>query len=131
MQVPFLDIKAQNRSIWSEIEASLQPVLNEAQFILGPAVERFEKQFAEFLGAKHCIGLNNGTSALHMALLACGVGAGDEVITTPATWISTSWAISYTGATPVFVDIDPVSYTLDPEAVRAAITPRTKAILPV
>jgi dTDP-4-amino-4,6-dideoxygalactose transaminase len=131
MQVPFLDLKAQNQSIWTEIRAALDPVLAEAQFILGPAVARFEKHFAAYLGARHCVGLNNGTSALHMALLACGVGPGDEVITTPATWISTSWAISYVGAKPVFVDIDPITYTLDPRLVERAITPRTRAILPV
>jgi dTDP-4-amino-4,6-dideoxygalactose transaminase len=131
MQIPFLDIQAQNRSIWEEIQAALQPVLSEAQFVLGPAVERFEKQFAAYLGVKHCVGLNNGTSALHMALIACNAGAGDEVITTPATWISTSWAISYVGAKPVYVDIDPVTYTLDPARIKTAITPRTRAILPV
>src|SRR5262245_27479757 len=103
MDVPFLDLKAQNASIWAEIRASLDPVLAEAQFVLGPAVERFEKHFAEYIGVKHCVGLNNGTSALHMALVACGVGPNAEVITTPATWISTSWAISYVGAKPVYV----------------------------
>jgi dTDP-4-amino-4,6-dideoxygalactose transaminase len=131
MHVPFLDLRAQNRSIWPQLQAALEPVLDQAQFILGPAVERFEARFAAFLGARHCVGLNNGTSALHMALLACGVGPGDEVITTPATWISTSWAISYVGARPVFVDVDPVTYNLDPEQVERAITPRTRALLPV
>ncbi len=131
MQVPFLDLKAQNRSIWPELQSALNPVLSESQFILGPAVERFERHFAEYLGVQDCIGLNNGTSALHLALLACGIGTGDEVITTPATWISTSWAISYVGARPVFVDVDPVTWTLDPERAERAITPRTKAILPV
>jgi dTDP-4-amino-4,6-dideoxygalactose transaminase len=131
MQVPFLDLKAQNRSIWPEIQAALDPVMSEAQFILGPAVERFEKDFARYVGVQHCVGLNNGTFALHMALIATDVGAGAEVITTPATWISTSWAISYVNATPVYVDIDPITYTLDPAKVEKAITPRTKAILPV
>jgi dTDP-4-amino-4,6-dideoxygalactose transaminase len=131
MQVPFLDLKAQNDSVWPEIQAALKPVMSEAQFILGPAVARFEKHFADYLGVRHCVGLNNGTSALHMALLACGIGPGDEVITTPATWISTTWAISYVGAKPVFVDVDPVTYTLDPRLVERAITPRTRAILPV
>jgi dTDP-4-amino-4,6-dideoxygalactose transaminase len=131
LPVPFLDLKAQNQSIWTEIMASLGPVLDESQFILGPAVEKFELNFARFLGVRHCVGLNNGTTALHMALLACNIGPGAEVITTPATWISTSWAISYVGATPVFVDIDPVSYTLDPERIERAITRRTRAILPV
>jgi dTDP-4-amino-4,6-dideoxygalactose transaminase len=131
MRIPFLDLEAHNRSVWPEIQASLEPVLSQAQFILGPAVEAFEAHFAQYLGVRHCVGLNNGTSALHMALLACGVGPGDEVITTPATWISTAWAISYVQARPVFVDIDPVTYTLDPELVERAITPRTRAILPV
>src|SRR5262245_47905739 len=112
MQVPFLDLQAQNRSVWDDIQAALEPVLTQAQFILGPAVERFEKLFAAYLGARHCVGLNNGTNALHMALLACDIGPGDEVITTPATWISTSWAVSYVGARPVFVDVDPGTYTL-------------------
>jgi dTDP-4-amino-4,6-dideoxygalactose transaminase len=131
MNVPFLDIKAQNHSIRQELHDALDSVISEAQFILGPAVGRFETNFARYLGVRHCVGLNNGTSALHMALQACDVGPGDEVITTPHTWISTSWAISYVGATPVYVDIDPVTYTLNPELVEAAITRRTKAILPV
>ena len=131
MRVPFLDLQAQNRSIWSELQAALEPVMAESQFILGPAVERFESHFASYIGVRHCVGLNNGTSALHMALLACGVGPGDEVITTPATWISTAWAISYVGAKPVFVDIDPITYNLDPDQVEQALTPRTRALLPV
>lgn len=131
MPVPFLDIKAQNQSIWGEIQDAIAPVMAESQFILGPAVERFERQFADYLGAGYCVGLNNGTSALQMALLACDIGPGDEVITTPHTWISTSWAISYVGAVPVFVDIDARSYTLDPELTARAVTPRTRAILPV
>jgi dTDP-4-amino-4,6-dideoxygalactose transaminase len=131
MQVPFLDLRDHNRSVRSEVRAALDPVLDDAQFILGPAVEQFEQSFARYLGARHCVGLNNGTTALHMALLACGVGPGDEVITTPATWISTSWAISYVGARPVFVDIDPVTYALDPALVELALSPSTKAILPV
>ena len=131
MRVPFLDIRAQNASIQSELKAALDPILRDGQFILGPAVEAFEQEFAHYVGVDHCVGLNNGTSALHMALVASDVGPGDEVITTPHTWISTSWAISYVGAAPVFVDIDPETYTLDPELVEEAITPRTKAILPV
>jgi dTDP-4-amino-4,6-dideoxygalactose transaminase len=131
MQVPFLDLTAQNRSIGAELQVALDKVISEAQFILGPAVERFEARFAEYVGVRHCVGVNNGTSALHLALLACGVAPGDEVITTPHSWVSTAWAISYVGAKPVFVDIDPDSYTLDPELVEQAITPRTKAILPV
>lgn len=131
MNVPFLDLKAQNASIRSELDQALHGAISQAQFILGPPVEQFEQAFAAYVGRKHCVGLNNGTSALHMALLACDVGPGDEVITTPHTWISTSWAISYVGATPVYVDIDPVTYNIDPRLVERAITPRTKAILPV
>lgn len=129
--VPFLDLKQQNQSIWPELQAAVEEVTSKAQFILGPAVDRFEAAFARYIGTRHCVGLNNGTSALHMALHACDVGEGDEVITTPHTWISTTWAISYVRATPVFVDIEPTTYNLDPALVERAITPRTKAILPV
>jgi dTDP-4-amino-4,6-dideoxygalactose transaminase len=131
LTVPFLDLKEQNRRIWPELREALDGVVQQAQFILGPAVERFEKAFATYLGRRFCVGLNNGTSALHMALQACDIGAGDEVITTPHTWISTSWAISYVGAKPVYVDIDPVTYNINPALIEQAITPRTKAILPV
>jgi dTDP-4-amino-4,6-dideoxygalactose transaminase len=131
MQVPFLDLKAQNRSIWDELQAALAPVMENAQFILGPGVDRFEADFAKYVGVKHCVGLNNGTSALQMALIALDVKAGDEIITTPHTWISTSWAISYVGAKPVFVDVDPKSYNIDAARIEAAITTKTKAILPV
>jgi dTDP-4-amino-4,6-dideoxygalactose transaminase len=99
--------------------------------VLGPAVERFEHDFAAYLGVRHAVGVNNGTSALQLALRALDIGPGDEVITTPLTWISTTWAISYVDARPVYVDVDPAAYTLDPEQVAEAITPRTKAILPV
>ncbi|MGA2618554.1 MAG: DegT/DnrJ/EryC1/StrS family aminotransferase [Thermoguttaceae bacterium] len=131
LAVPFLDLKQQNAAIWPELQAALEGVVRQASFILGPAVERFETALARYLGAGFCVGLNNGTSALHMALRACDVGPGDEVITTPHTWISTSWAISYVGAKPVYVDIDPLTYNLNPALVEAAITPRTKALLPV
>jgi dTDP-4-amino-4,6-dideoxygalactose transaminase len=129
--VPFLDLKQQNGSLGPELRAALDGVISQSQFILGPAVERFETAFAAYLGARFCVGVNNGTSALHMALQACDIGPGDEVITTPHTWISTSWAISYVGAKPVYVDIDPLSYNIDPALIERAITPRTKAILPV
>jgi dTDP-4-amino-4,6-dideoxygalactose transaminase len=131
MQVPFLDLRAQNHSIRDELRAALDGVIDDASFILGPAVDDFERKFAAYLGVRHCVGVNNGTSALHLALLACGVGPGDEVITTPHTWISTTWAVSYVGAKPVYADIDPVTYNLDPAEVEKRITPRTKAILPV
>ena len=129
--VPFIDIEQQNRGIRSELQQALDGVISQAQFVLGPAVERFEAAFAEYVGRRFCVGLNSGTSALHLALQACDVGPGDEVITTPHTWISTSWAISYVGATPVFVDIHPQSYNINPDLAEQAVTPRTKAILPV
>jgi dTDP-4-amino-4,6-dideoxygalactose transaminase len=106
-------------------------VIEEAHFVLGPAVAQFERNFADYLGVHHCIGLNNGTSALHLTLRALDIGPGDEVITTPHTWISTTWAINYVGAKPVYVDIDRSTYNLDAELVCAAITSRTKAVLPV
>ena len=130
-KVPLIDLNEQNRRIASGCKAALDEVVTNSQFILGPAVERFENAFAQYVGAAHCVGLNNGTSALQLALHACDIGPGDEVITTPHTWISTTWAISYVGAKPVYVDIDPVTYTLDSALVQHAITPRTKAILPV
>ncbi len=129
--VPFLDIIEQNRSIWPELLDAVDEVMHRAQFVVGPAVGRFEAAFAQYTGTKHCVGVNNGTAALHLALQACDIGPGDEVITTPHTWISTSWAISYVGATPVFVDIDPATYNMDPALIEKAITPRTKALLPV
>jgi dTDP-4-amino-4,6-dideoxygalactose transaminase len=129
--IPILDLGGQYRALKSEIDVAIQAVIDKSAFCLGFAVDAFEKAFAEYCGAKHCVGVNSGTSALHLALLAAGVGQGDEVITTPFTFIATSWAISYVGATPVFVDVDPETYTVDPEKVRAALTPKTKAILPV
>lgn len=131
ISVPFLDLKAQHQALRDELQETIAAVMGEAQFILGPGVERFEESFARYLGVKHCVGLNNGTSALHLALLALDIGPGDEVITTAHTWISTAWAIAYVGARPVFVDIDPQSYNLDSDQVEKAITPRTRAILPV
>ena len=129
--IPFLDLKAQYRSIKPEIEAAVASVLDSGQFVLGPEVAAFEREFAQYSGAAHGIAVNTGTSALHLALLAAGVGAGDEVITVPFTFVATVAAIGYTGARPVFVDIDPVTFTMDPARLEAAITPRTKAIVPV
>jgi dTDP-4-amino-4,6-dideoxygalactose transaminase len=129
--IPFLDLKAQYRSIKPEIEAAVASVLESGQFVLGPEVEAFEREFAQYSGARAGIGVNTGTSALHLALLAAGIGPGDEVITVPFTFVATVSAICYTGATPVLVDVDPVSFTMDPAQVEAAISPRTKAILPV
>ena len=130
-KVPFLDLKAQYGPIRAEVYAAIREVLDNTAFILGPGVTRFEEAFAKYAGRKQCIGLNSGTSALHLALIASGVSPGDEVVTTPHTWISTSWAISYCGAKPVFADVDPRTGNLDPAAAEKAITPLTKALLPV
>lgn len=129
--IPFLDLDAQYRAIGPEIEAAVIATLRSGTFVLGAPVKRFEERFAAYCGTRHAVALNSGTSALHLALLAAGVGPGDEVVTVPATFVATVAAIVYVGAAPVFVDIDPASWTMDPRAVEAAITPRTKAILPV
>ncbi|WP_129631006.1 DegT/DnrJ/EryC1/StrS family aminotransferase [Candidatus Oscillochloris fontis] len=129
--VPFVDLKAQYLSIKAEVDAAVLSLLESTQFVLGKEVAAFEELFAAYTQTSYVMGVNTGTSALHLALLAAGIGRGDEVITTPFTFIATVSAIDYTGATPVFVDIDPVSFTIDPAKIEAAITPRTKAILPV
>jgi dTDP-4-amino-4,6-dideoxygalactose transaminase len=129
--VPFVDLKAQYHTIRAEIREAIDEVLESQHFVLGPNVKGFESEFAAYSGTEHAIGVNTGTSALHLALLAAGIGAGDEVITVPFTFVASAAAIVYCGATPVFVDIDPVSYTMDPRLIEAAITPRTRAILPV
>ena len=131
VQVPYLDLKAQYRSIKPEIDSAVAGVLESCQFALGPEVAAFEQEFAAYCGTSECIALNSGTSALHLALLAAGVGSGDEVLTTPFTFVASVAAILYAGARPVMVDIDPRSFTLDPAAVEAAITSRSKVILPV
>jgi len=129
--IPFLDLKAQYHSIKPEIDAAVIKLLESTQFVLGDEVAAFEREFAAYSGAAHGIAVNSGTSALHLALLAAGVGPGDEVITVPFTFVATVSAICYTGATPVFVDVDPVSFTMDPALIEKAITPRTKVIMPV
>ncbi|MGA2101754.1 MAG: DegT/DnrJ/EryC1/StrS family aminotransferase [Candidatus Sulfotelmatobacter sp.] len=129
--VPYLDLRAQYRSIKAEIDAAIAGVLDSCQFVLGSEVARFEEEFARYSGASECIALNSGTSALHLALLAAGVGPGDEVITVPFTFVASVAAVLYAGARPVLVDIDPRTFNMDPAAIEAAITPRTKAILPV
>jgi dTDP-4-amino-4,6-dideoxygalactose transaminase len=129
--IPFVDLKTQYDSIKDEINTAVLKVLESTQFILGDEVTAFEKEFAAYCGAAQGVALNTGTSALHLALLAAGVGPGDEVITTPFTFVATVAAIVYTGATPVFVDINPVSYTIDVSQIEKAITPNTKAIMPV
>ena len=129
--IPFVDLKSQYLSIKPDVDAAIQGILNSCQFTLGSEVVAFEKEFAAYSGAEIGVGVNTGTSALHLALLAAGVGGGDEVITVPFTFVATVSAIDYTGATPVFVDIDPHSFTMDVTALEAAITEKTKAIIPV
>jgi len=129
--VPYLDLRAQLKPLRAEIDAAIARTLDNCSFCLGPDVAQFEKDFAAFCGAQHALGFNSGTSALHVAMLLLGVGPGDEVITTPYTFIATSWAISYCGAKPVYVDIDGATFNLDPKLIEKAITPRTKAVLPV
>jgi dTDP-4-amino-4,6-dideoxygalactose transaminase len=129
--VPFADLRAQYNTLRSEMIQTMLEVAGSTNYILGPHVEQFENDFASFVGAKHCIGVNSGTSALHLALICAGAQSGDEVITVPMTFIATAWGISYIGAKPVFVDIDPATYTMDVSQVEKAITSRTKAILPV
>src|SRR5271166_3280144 len=131
VKVPYLDLKVQYQSIKPEIDAAIARVLDSCQFVLGSDVAAFEKDFAAYCETTECIALNSGTSALHLALLAAGIGPGDEVITVPFTFVASVAAVVYSGALPVLVDIDPRSFTMDPVAIEAAITPRTKAILPV
>lgn len=129
--VKFLDLQAQYQRIKPEIDEAVLSVLGSGQYVLGPEVEAFEREFAAAHGAAHAVAVNTGTSALHLALLAAGVGAGDEVITAAMSFTATGAAIAYTGAKPVFVDVEPDTFTIDPAQVEARITPKTKAILPV
>jgi len=131
MNVPFVDLKQQYLSIRHEILPAVEHVFESGQFVLGKEVAAFEEEFAVFSGSKFGIAVNSGTSALHLALLAAGVGPGDEVITVPSTFVATVAAIEYAGARPVLVDVDPQSYTMDAARIEQAITPQTKAILPV
>jgi dTDP-4-amino-4,6-dideoxygalactose transaminase len=129
--VPYLDLRAQYHSIKPEIDAAVGRVLESTQYSLGDEVIGFERAFAEYCRTRETVAVNSGTSALHLALLAAGVGPDDEVITVPFTFVATVAAIEYTGARPVLVDVDPRSYTMDPALVEAAITSRTRAIVPV
>jgi dTDP-4-amino-4,6-dideoxygalactose transaminase len=131
VKVPFIDFAAECAELRSEILPALDRVCEKANFVQGEEVEAFEREFAEFCGTKHCIALSSGTAALHLGLLALGVQQGDEVITTPNTFIATAEAISYCGARPVFVDIDPSTANIDPGQIERAITRRTRAIIPV
>jgi dTDP-4-amino-4,6-dideoxygalactose transaminase len=129
--IPYLDLKTQYQALKSELEPAIAAVLESTAFVQGPAVQAFEQAFADYCRTREAVAANSGTSALHLALLACGVGKGDEVITVPFTFVATAAAIEYAGARPVFVDIEPRYYGMDPASIEAAITPRTKAIMPV
>ncbi len=129
--IPMVDLKIQYETIQPEIDQAIQSVLDSTEFIMGTAVGRFEADFGAFCAADYCVGVSSGTSALMLALLAMGVGPGDEVITSSHTFIATAEAISAVGATPVFVDIDPRTYNLNPESLEGAITPATRVIIPV
>jgi len=131
IQIPYLDLKAQYHSIKPEVDAAISKVLESSEFVLGSEVAAFEREFGAYCRTADCIAVNSGTSALHLALLAAGVGPGDEVITVPFTFIASVAAITYAGARPVLADIDSRSFNMDPSAVEAAVTPRTKAIMPV
>lgn len=127
----FIDLKTQYRRIHESVNARIQAVLNHGQYILGAETLELERRLADFVGVKHCIGASSGTDTLLMALMAYGIGLGDEVITSPFTFIATGEMIALTGAKPVFVDIDARTYNIDVQRIEAAITPRTKAIMPV
>lgn len=129
--IPMVDLKRQYLEIKAEVDAQLMAVLDSTSFILGPNVSAFEQEAAAYLDVAHAVGCASGTDALHLALVAAGIGPGDEVITTAFTFIATAEAIRYTGATPVFVDIDPQTFNIDPQAVEQALSPATRAVLAV
>src|SRR3954453_4984792 len=129
--IPFLDLKAQYLQIKRDVDAAVARAIESAQFVMGPEVTAFEDRFAAYCNVGHCRAVNSGTSALHLALLAAGIGPGDEVITVPMTFVATTAAVLYSGARPVFIDVDPITWTMNPALIEAAVTPRTKAILPV
>ncbi|MBI2833251.1 MAG: DegT/DnrJ/EryC1/StrS family aminotransferase [Acidobacteria bacterium] len=130
-RVRLVDLQAQYRSIKPEIDRAVLDVLESGQFVLGPEVRQFEEEFAAYCRTRHAVGVNSGTSALHLACLAAGIGPGDEVITTAFTFVATIAAILYTGARPVLVDVEPATLTIDPSLIEAKMTPRTRAIVPV
>ena len=129
--IPILDLNPQLDALWDDVNDAVQRVLRSGQFIMGPEVKTFEEEIADYLGVKHAVGVNSGTDALVIGLRALGIGAGDEVITTPFSFFATAESISNVGAKPVFVDIDAASFNIDPAKIEAAITPHTKAIMPV
>ncbi|MEY4134126.1 MAG: hypothetical protein RL386_476, partial [Bacteroidota bacterium] len=126
--IPCLDLKAQHRQIKEEIFAAFEQVYEQTAFSGGPFVEAFERDFAAYIGADHCVGVANGTVALHLAMLALDIGPGDEVIIPANTFIATAWGVSHAGATPVFVDCD-ATWNIDPTKIEAAITSKTKAVI--
>lgn len=129
--IPILDLSPETDALWDELNAAFQRVLRSGQFVMGPEVEAFEAEAAEYLGVRHAVGVNSGTDALVIALRALGVGSGDEVITTPFSFFATAESIESVGARPVFVDIEEGSFNIDPEAVAEAVGPKTRALLPV
>src|ERR1700678_878191 len=129
--IPYLDLPAQLRAIRPDLDHAIARTLDRCSFVLGPDTVQFEQDFAAYIGTQFALGFNSGTSALHVAMLLLNVGPGDEVITTPYTFVATSWAISYAGAKPVYVDIEDATFNLDPKRIEKAITPRTKAVMPV
>src|SRR5580693_7981115 len=131
MKIPFVDLKSLHSEIKDELREVFDRVLDNSTFVLGPEVLRFEQEFAAYCGTEHCVAVNTGTAAIHLALAALGIGLGDEVITVPHTFIATAEAITAVGARPVFIDIDPVSFNMDPNLLEAAITSKTRAIIPV
>jgi dTDP-4-amino-4,6-dideoxygalactose transaminase len=131
MTIPLVDLKAQYLAIKDEMDAAIQRVVDNTSFIMGPDVQAFEEEFARFCRVQHAVGVDSGTAALHLAFLACDIGRGDEVITTPHTFIATIGMLGRVGARAIFVDIDPRTYNIDPAKIEAAITERTKAIMPV
>jgi dTDP-4-amino-4,6-dideoxygalactose transaminase len=131
MKVPVLDLQAQYRALEGEIDAALKRVCENSWFKLGPEVEKFERDWAAYCGAARCVAVNSGTSALHLALLACGVGPGDEVVTRPMSFFATAETILYCGARPVFADTDPLTYNIDPARIGPLVTDRTRAVMPV
>jgi dTDP-4-amino-4,6-dideoxygalactose transaminase len=131
MKIPFVDLKSLHSEIKDELREVFDRVLDNSTFVLGPEVLRFEQEFAAYCGTEHCVAVNTGTAAIHLALAALGIGPGDEVITVPHTFIATAEAITAVGAKPVFVDIHPVSFTMDPALLEGAITSKTRAIIPV
>jgi dTDP-4-amino-4,6-dideoxygalactose transaminase len=131
MKIPFVDLKSLHNEIKDDLSEVFDRVLDNSTFVLGPEVQRFEQEFAAYCGTEHCVAVNTGTAAIHLALAALSIGLGDEVITVSHTFIATAEAITAVGAKPIFIDINPISFTMDPALLEAAITSKTRAIIPV